>query len=305
MSTVLTTDAIRTIDLNYLGQAEAIAAYLLLGPDGPVLIETGPGSTVDALTSGLAEHGVTPADIRDVLVTHIHFDHAGASGWMARHGARIHVHEFGARHLIDPSKLVASATRIYGDRMDELWGELIPIPAEQVNPISDGAIIDAGGLQIRAIETPGHARHHHAYAVETDLGLVGFTGDAAATCVAACPSFISVPTPPPEFDLATWLNTLDRLEHESFSRIYPTHFGAADDVAGHWPRVRAALEAHVECITDARDAGLDEAGIRARYAAWFLDEANRHGLPAPYHRFYVKDSLAEMNVSGILRWLSK
>ncbi|MBT8484702.1 MAG: MBL fold metallo-hydrolase, partial [Phycisphaerae bacterium] len=223
--------AIHTIDVNYLNTPGAIASYIVIGPGGdPVMVETGPGCAVEGLVAGLKELGFRPRDVRDVLVTHIHFDHAGAAGWMAREGARIHVHEFGAAHLVDPTRLVRSAERIYGDRMGVLWGELIPVPEKQVRPVYDGDAIDAGGLRFRAIETPGHARHHHAYGLETeDLGRVAFTGDAAATFVEEAPGFISLPTPPPEFELAAWISSLDRLGEEGLDRIYPTHFGVVED----------------------------------------------------------------------------
>ena len=171
---------VHTIDLEYLGTRGAIASYVIEGPDGLVMVETGPGNTTAALERGLADLGFTPTDVKHVFVTHIHFDHAGASGWMARHGAHIYVHEFGRQHLIDPTRLVASARRIYGDRMEALWGELLPIPAERTTPLHDGDIVTVAGLKIRAIETPGHARHHHAFVVETDDAKIGFTGDAAA-----------------------------------------------------------------------------------------------------------------------------
>src|SRR5262245_25291816 len=121
---------IHTIDLHYLGIPQAIASFVILDRSGAVLIETGPASTLEHLTAGLAGLGLQLSDVRHVLVTHIHLDHAGAAGHLARHGAAIHVHEFGAKHLIDPTKLIDSATRIYGDQMERLWGSIIPVPRE-------------------------------------------------------------------------------------------------------------------------------------------------------------------------------
>jgi glyoxylase-like metal-dependent hydrolase (beta-lactamase superfamily II) len=297
--------AVPIIDLEYLGTPGSIAAYLVEGPAGPVLVETGPGNTTAALERGLRRLGVAPGDVRDVLVTHIHFDHAGAAGWMARHGARIHVHSFGAPHLVDPSRLVASAQRIYGDRMAHLWGELIPIPAAQVAPIADGDVVRAGGLEFRAIETPGHARHHHAFAVEVDGERVCFTGDAAATFVAEAPSFVSLPTPPPEFDLEQWRTSLDRLARARFDALYPTHFGRVDDAAAHLARVRDALEAHAAYVRAMMDEGVAEEEMRRRYAAWFARAAEAASLPRGKMGFYVKDTMAGMNVTGIVRYWTK
>jgi glyoxylase-like metal-dependent hydrolase (beta-lactamase superfamily II) len=145
---------IHTLDLNFLDTPHAIAAYLIVGLEGPVLVETGPGSTRENLAARLAEHGYTPADIRHALVTHIHLDHAGAAGWLAQHGAHIYVHQVGAPHLVDPSKLLNSARRIYGDLMDTLWGETLPVPAGRVTALTDGQAIHVAGLTFTALDSP-------------------------------------------------------------------------------------------------------------------------------------------------------
>jgi glyoxylase-like metal-dependent hydrolase (beta-lactamase superfamily II) len=297
--------AIHTIDLHYRGRPGSIASYVIDAPGGPVMIECGPGSTVEALERGLAEHGFAPGDVRHLLVTHIHFDHGGAAGWMARHGARVYVHEFGARHLIDPSKLNASARRIYGDQMEALWGELIPIPEEQVTAVHDEDVLDVNGLAIRAIETPGHARHHHAFALENDGERLCFTGDVAACHVSGCPGYVSVPMPPPELDLEAWHASVDRLRRERFDAIYPTHFGRVDDADAHLARVNPTLTAHAECVRGLMDEGLDPAEIEERYTRWFAADAEAAGLPEAHMGFYVLDTLAGMNVSGIVRYWTK
>src|SRR5262249_30206501 len=153
-------------------------------------------------------------DIRHALVTHIHLDHAGAAGHLAQHGTHIYLHEFGGPHLIDPSRLIDSATRIYGDQMDHLWGRLIPVPEHLVHPVRDGDGLNPDGLRITAIEPPGHARHHHAFALEIDGERIGFAGDAAGIIMPGIPeppagTFMVVPTPPPEFDLQAWLTSID------------------------------------------------------------------------------------------------
>src|SRR5262245_24856094 len=151
---------IHVLDLRFRGAPHGIAAFVVLGPDGTVLVETGPGSTLATLHAELARVGLQSSDIRDVLVTHIHLDHAGAAGWWAQHGARVHVHHIGAPHLIDPERLLASAGRIYGEAMGELWGQFLPAPAHKVFAHHDGDVILAGGLRFVAHDTPGHARHH-------------------------------------------------------------------------------------------------------------------------------------------------
>lgn len=296
---------IHTIDLEYLGTPGAIASYILVNDGGPVMIETGPGSTTDALEAGLKNLGYTPADVRHVLVTHIHFDHAGASGWMAQHGAQVYVHEFGAKHLIDPSRLVDSAKRIYKDRMNELWGELIAIPERQVTPVHDNDVLELEGITIRAIETPGHARHHHAFAIESRGEKIAFTGDAAATYIEGCPNFISVPTPPPEFDLEQWIASVERLERESFDAIYPTHFGRVADPAAHLARVKPVLREHAQFILALMEQEIDRDEILKRYTQWFVDQAEADDVPRRKMGFYITDTLAAMNVTGIMRYWTK
>ncbi|MCA9296759.1 MAG: MBL fold metallo-hydrolase [Phycisphaerales bacterium] len=298
------TSSIHTIDLRYLGQERAIAAYLIESNTGPILVETGPANTVDTLTTALAALGVAPADIRHALVTHIHFDHAGAVGWLARHGTHIYVHEFGAPHLIDPSKLVDSARRIYGAKMDYEWGIMTAVPADQVRPVRDGDVLEFGDVTLTAIETPGHARHHHAYRMDTDDGAVAFTGDAAATYMSET-SFINLPMPPPEFDLDAWLATLDRLRAANLARIYPTHFGACDHPAAHFDAVTEELHRNVACIERLVAEGLSEADIVAAYGEWMDELADAADVPLARRPFYVSRNIKQMNVMGVLRYKRK
>jgi len=297
--------SVHTIDLDYLGTPGSIASYVLLGDDGPVMIETGPGNTTDTLTRGLADLGLTPADVKHVLLTHIHFDHAGASGWMASHGAQIYVHEFGAKHLIDPTRLLASAKMVYGDQMDPLWGPFLPIPAGQVTALHGGETLHLGGLEIRVIETPGHARHHHSFATTVNGERICFTGDAGATRIAECPSFVSVPMPPPDLDLEAWLNSVDTLTAEGFDKLYPTHFGVVDDPADHLGRVKTALIDHAEFLRGMIEIGLDEETMMARYLEWFLGEATAAGAPPEKIGFYIRDTIAGMNFTGLVRYWTK
>ena len=152
-----------TLDLNFQGRPHAIAAYLIRHSDGAVLIESGPGSTLSSLQAGLANEGLSPHDLTHVLLTHIHLDHAGAAGWIAQQGAQIIVHPVGAPHMLHPEKLLASAARIYGDRMQTLWGEFLPVPEDKLRVVEDGEQIVIGNSEFIPINTPGHAEHHYAY----------------------------------------------------------------------------------------------------------------------------------------------
>jgi glyoxylase-like metal-dependent hydrolase (beta-lactamase superfamily II) len=295
---------IHTLDLHYLGIPQAIAAFVVIGPDGPVLIETGPASTLPTLERELAKLDLKLADIRHALVTHIHLDHAGAAGHLARNGTRIYVHEFGARHLIDPSRLIDSATRIYKGQMDRLWGEVLPVPADRITPVHDGDVIDAAGIQIRALETPGHARHHHAFALDVEHKRICFAGDAAGFNAPAVNStFISVPTPPPEFDLETWLASIDRLEREQFQSLYLTHFGHVNDPASHLRTLRAILPKHVDFVRMRHESGQSREDILREYIDWNSAAAAFDGIVGNDFAKYVSRNLLTMNVDGILRYL--
>ena len=315
------------LDTHFQGMSQVTAVYLLVGPAGPVLIETGPGSTLPAIISGLARHGLRPADIKHVLLTHIHLDHAGAAGWWARQGAQIYVHHVGAPHLIDPGKLLASASRIYGDRMDTLWGEFLSAPAEKVTALHDGDTVRAGGLTFTALDTPGHAYHHHTYLLSDDDGRrIAFTGDAAGVRL---PQFdvVDLPAPPPEFHLETWLHTLERLEAAAADVVYPTHFGPIGDISGHLGELRALMVdavAFVAAWVDALTGGAgDVAGdltvvgdltgsgkpvrsvLLEEYIGWNRARAAALGLSPTAAESYELANPLFMSVDGILRYLRK
>jgi len=257
---------IHIIDLCFQYWPESIASFLVIGPQGPTLVESGPSSTLPRLQSELARHGISPADVHDVMVTHIHLDHAGAAGWWARQGARIHVHHIGAPHLIDPSKLLSSAQRIYGDRMDQLWGEILPAASEQVHPLHDGNLIRAGGLTFVAMDTPGHARHHMVYR----LGDVAFTGDSAGIRLPGRAQ-IQVPTVPPEFDLEEWQGSICRMRAQRLSQLYLTHFGQVDEADAHLATVASLLSQFAERVRQEMIHGASRQEIIQYLTEWKED----------------------------------
>lgn len=291
---------IDVLDLDFRRTRRAIAAFLVRGGAGPVLVETGPASTIPNLVARLAEHGVEPVGVRHVLVTHIHLDHAGAAGWWARRGATIWVHPRGAPHLLDPAKLEASARRIYGDAMDEMWGPLTPAPAERVRVVEDGATIAVEGLQFAALDTPGHANHHHAYR----LGDVAFTGDI---CGIRLPGtrWIDLPAPPPEFDLEQWKASLDRLRGEGLARIYRTHFGAADEVGEELDRLEELLDATAALIGDLRRRGAGRDEMLDAYRGWVRQRGVAAGAGEALLAGYEVANPRDMSVDGVARYWQK
>jgi glyoxylase-like metal-dependent hydrolase (beta-lactamase superfamily II) len=245
-----------------------IASYILRGPNEVVMIETGPGSTVTHLERGLAGLGLRPADVTHVLVTHIHLDHAGAAGWMAQQGAEVYVHHVGERHLIDPSRLWASASRIYGDQMAPLWGEMLPIPRAQLHALHDGDVLHLAGCEIVALDTPGHASHHMAYWIDG----ICFTGDLAAARIPGR-RHVRVPTPPPDIDVPRWHHSVDRVRQLRPQRLYLTHYGPVEDALPHLAQVDANLDAMAVYIREGMQAGADRAHLIDSFAGWLAQQA--------------------------------
>ncbi len=288
---------IYTLDLNFQNAPQAIAAYLVIGPDGPVLVETGPGSTLSTLLRELARLGVRPAEVRDVLVSHIHLDHAGAAGWWARQGARIHVHHLGAPHLIEPGKLLLSAARIYGETMGPLWGEFLSSPAGQVHALNDGDVVEAGGLRFTALDTPGHARHHLAYQLDDVI----FTGDVAGVRLPN-QQHLHLPTPPPEFDLPAWLASSARLRALNPKRLYLTHFGVVDEPEAHWEKVMALLPTVTELIGNLLRQGVDRETIVTRFTEFESARQLADGLSEADRWRYATVGPMGMSVDGLIRY---
>jgi glyoxylase-like metal-dependent hydrolase (beta-lactamase superfamily II) len=242
------------IDLHH--QAPGIVAcYLLDTDDGPTLFDCGPTSCIPALEAGLAERGLELGDVRHLLLSHIHLDHAGAAGVLVReHPAlQVHVSDIGAPHLIDPSRLEASARRLYGDAFDILWGELAPIPSENVHVVGDAV------LGLDCFPTPGHAWHHVSY---LDAEGTLYAGDAAGVRLAGG-TFVMPPCPPPEFDLEAWEATIRQIELHAPANLALIHFGVFGDVQEHLAALRGTLARWSERVED----GMDEAAFiaAARY----------------------------------------
>jgi glyoxylase-like metal-dependent hydrolase (beta-lactamase superfamily II) len=289
-----------TLDLNFQGMPHSIAAYLVRHADAVVLVECGPGSTVSALKAGLAKEGLRPSDVTHVLLTHIHLDHAGAAGWMARQGALIHVHPVGAPHMIAPQKLLRSARRIYGDQMDTLWGEFLPVPERQLVIVGDGQEVQAGGLRFLAIDTPGHAEHHHAYLLEETC----FSGDIGGVRIPGF-AYLRVPMPPPELNFEKWQASVRRLQTLPMRRIAPTHFGIFDDPEWQLREVVQELDAAERWLENAMRATPAVEELRRPFVEWMQAEGLRHGLDADAIRSYDLANPLGMSADGLFRYWHK
>lgn len=291
---------IHPLDLNFLGIPGTIASFLIPYAHGAVLVETGPGSTLPALVEGLRQNGFTPADVTDVLLTHIHLDHAGAAGWLARQGARIHVHPVGAPHLLDPEKLLASAQRIYGDQMERLWGEFLPVPEDRLIVVQDGDEVEIDGLCFKALDTPGHANHHYAYL----FGDVCFTGDIGGIRLAG-PPHLRLPMPPPEFNLELWRQSLARLRQADFARIAPTHFGIFNDPTWHLGAVANALDEVEAWIEHVMPTNPTLESLNEQFLQWTQERSLAEGLQPKDMEAYGAANPSYMSAQGIQRYWRK
>jgi glyoxylase-like metal-dependent hydrolase (beta-lactamase superfamily II) len=237
---------VQLLDLEHLGRKRVIGSYLL-DRDEPALVDCGPASSLKGLRAGLAEHGLEVGDLRHLVLTHIHLDHAGAAGSLVRENPSllVHVSEIGAPHVVDPSRLERSARRLYGEDFDRLWGELVPVPEENVRVLGNRV------LDLAAFPTPGHASHHVSF-----LAADGscFTGDAAGVRIPPG-RYVAPVAPPPDIDVEAWERTLDAIEERRPTRLLLAHFGIADDPGAHLAALRSALRTWAE---RAREGSEDE-----------------------------------------------
>lgn len=286
---------VRILDLHH-GKDRVIASFLLETREGPVLLETGPESGYSKLVEGLKGFGYAPEDVRHVFVTHIHLDHAGAAWRFAGMGARVYVDERGAPHLLDPSRLLASAGRIYGGLLKTLWGEVRPIPKEQLRVLRDGERVRIGEVELEVLYTPGHAVHHHAYRFE-DLV---FTGDVAGVRVGGP---VLPPTPPPDIHLETWKASLDRLRSLRPRALCLTHFGVYEDVEAHLEALEKTLFAWADWVRLRLKERLSEEEIRPLFEAYWREGLG--GLSEEEGERYALADPPWMNLQGLIRYWTK
>jgi glyoxylase-like metal-dependent hydrolase (beta-lactamase superfamily II) len=238
----------REIDVHFQGAERSVCTHVIDG----FLIDPGPESSVDTLLAALGDERP-----RAVLLTHIHLDHAGAAGALVRRWPELEVwvHHRGAKHVIDPSRLVASATRIYGDAMERLWGEIVPVPEANVRSLDDAGTADG----LRWAWTPGHAIHHVAYLHEASG--IAFAGDVAGVRIGEGP--ILPPTPPPDIDVGAWHGSIDLLEHWDPEALAITHYGTFTDVAEHLSTLHGELDRWAQVARREDQAGFEREIRRA------------------------------------------
>jgi glyoxylase-like metal-dependent hydrolase (beta-lactamase superfamily II) len=275
----------KLIDVLQRGRERVIGAWDL----GGAIVDPGPESRMETLLAGLTEQP------RALLLTHIHLDHAGASGALVERfpGLQVYVHSRGAPHLVDPSRLLSSAERIYGDEMESLWGRVVPVPERNVHVLEGGEVVSVGGRDLHVEYTPGHASHHVVYFDRSDG--TAYVGDVAGVRIPPT-DYVRAPTPPPDIDVEAWQRSIDIVATRAPARLALTHFGMVDDPQSHLGRMKEALDEQARLVREL----LEQHGDTEEAVAAFVAEVERRTRAA------VGDELAAMFEVGSpveQRWL--
>jgi glyoxylase-like metal-dependent hydrolase (beta-lactamase superfamily II) len=287
---------IHIIDLDFLGEHQAIGAFLIETNEGPILIEAGPESTWPQLKEGINRLGYEPEDIHRVFLTHIHFDHAGAAWKMAELGAVIYVHPLGLPHLASPERLWNSAAQIYGDDMDRLWGQMNPIPESQLIEVQDGEVLRFGELELKALHTPGHAVHHIAW----QLGDCIFTGDVAGVKINQGP--VVPPCPPPDIHLENWKASIALLRNQNANNFYLTHFGKITEPDSHLDELEAILDDWANWIKPFYNQKKDPQEIVSDFIVYTQGQLKDKKVQETDMQRYELANPSWMSVAGLLRY---
>ncbi len=291
------------VDVQYLGVPGYIAPCLLHDDRGVAVIDPGPASSLAGLESALAELNLTTADIHTLLLTHIHLDHAGATGTLVkRHpDIKVYVHERGARHMIDPSKLLASAQRLYGDKMDYLWGEFLPTPAENVTALTGGEQIAINGRNLEVLYTPGHAIHHVSFIDQTEG--IAFTGDV--TGMRPGGSGVAFPvTPVPDVDMEGWHASLAAIRERCPARLFLTHFGPGNDPMNHLDQMSERLARWSDRVSADIRSGREDTAAAQDFADWVRTELTSL-MPAEKFGPMIREDALLSDWHGIARYWRK
>jgi glyoxylase-like metal-dependent hydrolase (beta-lactamase superfamily II) len=277
-----------------------VAATVLETHDGIALFDTGPESTFDNVIVDLGKAGFAAEDVRHVFLSHIHFDHAGAAWRFAELGAKIYVHPRGAPHLIDPAKLVESATRIFGDDMQRLWGRIAPVPAERVKVLEDNEVVPVSPFEIRAIATPGHASHHHVYHWEENV----FGGDIAGVRIGNGPPI--PPFVPPELHVESWRESIAKIRALNAANLYLPHFGKiAGPISEHLDLLDERVARWSEWFRERIRAGDDESKLRSTFTELEHSDLRKGGASQSDVDGYEAADPSYMAVGAAVRYWKK
>jgi glyoxylase-like metal-dependent hydrolase (beta-lactamase superfamily II) len=294
---------VHLIDALHLGAPDVICIALVeCGPNELLLVDSGPESVFDAVVEGVRKLGFQPADVRHLLASHIHLDHTGGAWrWAKEYGTKIYVNPRGAPHLIDPAKLVRSAARIYGDKMNSLWGAAGTIPEDQVIPLEDRAELRFGPQRFRVLYTPGHAQHHNAYWLESERTV--FAGDVAGVLIRGGPPI--PPFPPPDIHLESWKDSLDKIRALEPSSLHITHYGKVADPRRTLDALEKRLFGWADWMRERLREGKSEIEIIPEFERFTVQQLLADGTPKGDLPTYEKADPASMSVAGLARYWRK
>jgi glyoxylase-like metal-dependent hydrolase (beta-lactamase superfamily II) len=293
-----------TLDLNWTGRPKSIAAALIQSDGVNAIIDPGPASTIETLLAGLRGNGLDTQDLNTILLTHIHLDHAAAVGALVKENPRISVfvHEFGAKHMIDPSKLLASAGRLYGAEMQRLYGDVLPVPEANIRPLAGGETVSVGKRKFDILYTPGHASHHLTFWDAQDR--IAFVGDVAGITVEG-DTFIMPATPPPDVDMALWNKSLDAIEALRPEKIFLTHFGYQHDPIAHIERYRKKLVEWTELTKTLLASGKSEEEAGKEFVEATASETRGDVADPGSADHYIFNGGLYLSWLGLLRFVKK
>ena len=290
---------VKIIDIQFLGVKSAIACFLIKSSKGLIMIETGPSTSYNIISQELTNLGYNIKDVKHVFVTHIHLDHSGGAWKFAKNGAKIYVHPCGAQHLENPQKLIESATKIYGDKMDFLWGKIQKIDKKKIQTVEHKEKIIIGDTTIESLHTPGHAEHHIALKINDEI----FTGDVAGAKIFNGP--VLPACPPPEIDLEKWENSIDIIIKEKPKCLYLTHFGKIKNVNHHLKDLKKILWDWANWIKTNKNKFNDMNTLTEAFENYVKDFLKNLNLSENLINQYYAANPPYMSVSGLLRYWKK
>ena len=296
---------VNALDTDYLGIPGTALAFLVDAGEGPVMVECGCAVSFPTLCGQLAARGLRPGDLRALFVTHIHLDHAGSAGHFAREGVRVHVHPRGARHLAEPARLIAGSRAVHGARYERFYGDPLPVPDSLLRAVADREIVDVAGMRFTALESPGHARHHHAWLVGRIVGQacsgdeLVFTGDVLGM-ISPGSRFISIPVPPSDIDIPAWSRSVGRLRAlPAGLRALLTH-GGERPLGAHLDAFLARMNQELPLLAELVElARSDATEADARYRAFLTPLARQGEVSEELIGALLGKAFRDMNIAGI------
>ena len=294
---------ITTLDDNWLGRPRSIGTALLESDGHRAIVDPGPGSTLDTLKKELRAHGASVSNLDAILLTHIHLDHAGATGALVKENPQlaVYVHTKGAPHMMDPSKLLASAARLWPDNLQQLFGDAVPVPAENLRILEGGETIRLGSRKIAVAYTPGHASHHVSYFEDAEG--VAFVGDTTGVKIEGH-SYAMPATPPPDIDLKIWDTSFAAILERQPKRLFLTHFGFSENPAAHIAQFRERLHHWMETTERILQTARDDAQAMESFLSATRAEVAQH-LPGEDVEQYLQTAGLNLSFLGLARYARK